>query len=80
MIQVADLGTYSDASVDYPDYAEKMGAGVTESKFERGILICGSVVGASVAANKIGGIRAGLCHDTYSAHQRVEHDAMNVLV
>ena len=76
----ADLGTYSDAPTDYPDYAEKMGAAVSGGEFERGVLLCGSGVGASVAANKVKGVRAGLCHDTYSAHQGVEHDAMNILV
>jgi len=79
-IAVADLGAYSDASADYPDYAEKIGIAVAGGEFERGVLLCGSGVGASVAANKIRGIRAGLCHDTYSAHQGVEHDAMNILV
>lgn len=79
-IAVADLGAYSDASADYPDFAEKIGNAVAKGEFVRGVLICGSGVGASVAANKINGIRAGLCHDTYSAHQGVEHDAMNVLV
>jgi len=66
--------------VDYPDYAEKVAAEVLAGRAERGILICGSGVGASVAANKIPGIRAGLTHDVYSAHQGVEHDNMNVLV
>jgi RpiB/LacA/LacB family sugar-phosphate isomerase len=66
--------------VDYPDYAESVGKAVMNDEAERGILICGSGVGASVAANKLPGIRAGLCHDTYSAHQGVEHDDMNVLV
>jgi ribose 5-phosphate isomerase B len=66
--------------VDYPDYAEAVALNVLQGKSERGILICGSGVGASVAANKIPGIRAGLCHDGYSAHQGVEHDEMNVLV
>lgn len=78
--QIADLGAYSDAPADYPDFAEKIGSAIIKGEFERGVLICGSGVGASVAANKIKGIRAGLCHDTYSAHQGVEHDAMNVLV
>jgi RpiB/LacA/LacB family sugar-phosphate isomerase len=78
--QLLDLGTDSTAPVDYPDYAEAVGRAVREERAERGILICGSGVGASVAANKLPGIRAGLCHDTYSAHQGVEHDAMNVLV
>src|ERR1700761_9666279 len=78
---VLDLGTH-DASQpdDYPDYAKALGAAVLNQGCERGILICGSGVGASVAANKVKGIRAGLCHDHYSAHQGVEHDNMNVLV
>jgi ribose 5-phosphate isomerase B len=66
--------------VDYPDYAEAVAKSVLHGEAERGILICGSGVGASVAANKIPGIRAGLCHDCYSAHQGVEHDDTNVLV
>ena len=78
--QVVDVGTYTTDSVDYPDYAEKLGREVLSGESERGILICGSGVGASVAANKLKGIRAGLCHDVYSAHQGVEHDDMNVLV
>src|SRR5262249_31113174 len=78
--EVLDVGTHSKEPVDYPDYAEAIGAALREKKAERGILICGSGVGASMAANKISGIRAGLCHDTYSAHQGVEHDDMNVLV
>jgi RpiB/LacA/LacB family sugar-phosphate isomerase len=77
---VLDVGTDGPASVDYPDYAEKVGLAVREGRVDRGILICGSGVGASVAANKMPGVRAGLCHDTYSAHQGVEHDDMNVLV
>ena len=76
---VIDLGTDSTASVDYPDYAEKLGVAITRGEAERGILICGSGVGASIAANKIKGIYAAVCHDTYSAHQGVEHDNMNVL-
>jgi RpiB/LacA/LacB family sugar-phosphate isomerase len=75
-----DLGTNSPDPVDYPDYAEAVGRAVLEGRAERGVLICGSGVGASVAANKLVGVRAGLCHDTYSAHQGVEHDDMNVLV
>lgn len=75
-----DLGTTSTAPVDYPDFAEAIGLAINEGRAERGILICGSGVGASIAANKIPGIRAGLCHDHYSAHQGVEHDDMNVLV
>src|SRR5437764_373786 len=78
--QLLDLGTTSTAPVDYPDFAEALGKAVTAGKAERGILICGSGVGASVAANKLPGVRAGLCHDTYSAHQGVEHDDVNVLV
>ena len=78
--QVLDLGTNSRDPVDYPDFAEAVGLAVRDGKAERGIVLCGSGVGASVAANKIPGIRAGLCHDHYSAHQGVEHDDMNVLV
>lgn len=78
--QVLDVGTDSTAAVDYPDFAEKVGRAVLAGQGERGVLICGSGVGASVAANKIRGIRAGLCHDTYSSHQGVEHDNMNVIV
>jgi ribose 5-phosphate isomerase B len=77
---IVDVGTASDAPVDYPDYAEALGKVVLEGEAERGVLICGSGVGASVAANKIPGIRAGLCHDSYSARQGVEHDEINVLV
>ncbi|MFP3853400.1 MAG: ribose 5-phosphate isomerase B [Anaerolineales bacterium] len=77
--EVFDLGTDSTESVDYPDYAEKLGRAIQKGEAERGILICGSGVGAAVAANKMKGIRAGLCHDTYSAHQSVEHDDVNVL-
>ncbi len=78
--EVIDVGTHSTAAVDYPDYAEKVGLAVIAKEAPRAILICGSGVGASVAANKLPGIRAGLCHDTYAAHQGVEHDDMNVLV
>ena len=77
---VEDLGTQGSVPVDYPDFAEAVGIAVVDGRCERGILICGSGVGASVAANKIIGVRAGLCHDTYSAHQAVEHDDANVLV
>jgi transaldolase/glucose-6-phosphate isomerase len=77
---ILDVGTNSTAPVDYPDYAQAVGTAVRENRAERGILICGSGVGASMAANRLPGIRAGLCHDTYSAHQGVEHDNMNVLV
>ncbi|HZS04287.1 MAG TPA: ribose 5-phosphate isomerase B [Blastocatellia bacterium] len=78
--EVVDVGTWTSAPVDYPDFAEAVGVALREARGERGILICGSGVGASVAANKLPGVRAGLCHDTYSAHQGVEHDDMNVLV
>jgi RpiB/LacA/LacB family sugar-phosphate isomerase len=78
--ELVDLGTDSTEPVDYPDFAEAVGRTVVQGNAQRGILICGSGVGASVAANKIRGVRAGLCHDHYSAHQGVEHDDMNVLV
>src|SRR6266702_6819896 len=78
--QVLDVGTHSTAPVDYPDYAEAVGNAVLDGRAERAVLVCGSGVGASVAANKLMGIRAGMCHDTYSAHQGVEHDNVNVLV
>jgi len=78
--QILDVGTNSTQPVDYPDFAEAVALSVVRGESERGVLICGSGVGASVAANKIHGIRAGLCHDTYSAHQGVEHDDVNVLV
>jgi ribose 5-phosphate isomerase B len=74
-----DLGTDSTAPVDYPDYAGKLGRAILAGEAERGILLCGSGVGACIAANKFHGIYAGICHDTYSAHQGVEHDDMNVL-
>ncbi len=74
-----DLGTDSTASVDYPDYAEKLGRAIQSGQAERGVLMCGSGVGASIAANKMKGVYAAICHDTYSAHQGVEHDDMNVL-
>jgi len=79
-VTVIDLGTTSQAPVDYPDYAEAVASAVRSGAADRGVLLCGSGIGASIAANKIPGIRAGLCHDTYSAHQGVEHDDMNVLV
>ena len=78
--EVIDVGTDSTESVDYPDFAEKVALAVVEGRAERGIMLCGSGVGASIAANKIPGIRAANCEDYYSAHQGVEHDAMNVLV
>jgi ribose 5-phosphate isomerase B len=77
--EVLDLGTNSPDPVDYPDYARAIGEAIQQGRAERGVLLCGSGVGACVAANKMRGIRAGVCHDTYSAHQGVEHDDMNVL-
>lgn len=77
---VLDLGAFTTEPSDYPDFAAAVGKAVLAKSAERGILICGSGVGASVAANKLRGIRAGLCHDSYSARQGVEHDDMNVLV
>jgi ribose 5-phosphate isomerase B len=78
--EIIDKGTDSDDPVDYPDFAEAVAQAVRGGEAERGVLVCGSGVGASVSANKIPGIRAGLCHNTYSARQGVEHDDMNVLV
>jgi ribose 5-phosphate isomerase B len=78
--QVVDLGAYNTEPSDYPDFAEKVGEALKRGEAPRGVLICGSGVGVCVAANKISGIRAGMCHDTYSAHQGVEHDDMNVCV
>jgi ribose 5-phosphate isomerase B len=78
--EVIDLGAYNTEPSDYPDFAEKVGVAIKQGVAGRGILICGSGVGVCVAANKIPGIRAGMCHDTYSAHQGVEHDDMNVCV
>jgi len=77
--ETMDLGTDGIESVDYPDFALKLGRALQNKEAERGILICGSGVGACIAANKMRGIYAGVCHDTYSAHQGVEHDRMNVL-
>jgi ribose 5-phosphate isomerase B len=78
--EVVDLGAYNTEPSDYPDFAEKVALALKRGDAPRGILICGSGVGVCVAANKIPGIRAGMCHDTYSAHQGVEHDDMNVCV
>ncbi|MGD0156306.1 MAG: RpiB/LacA/LacB family sugar-phosphate isomerase [Terracidiphilus sp.] len=79
--EVIDLGAFKcEPEDDYPDFAEKVGEALKSGVAPRGIVICGSGVGVCVAANKIPGIRAGICHDTYSAHQGVEHDDMNVLV
>lgn len=77
---VLDVGAYNENPSDYPDFAEAVCRAILDGKAERGVLICGSGIGASVAANKLAGIRAGICHDTYSGHQGVEHDNMNVLV
>jgi ribose 5-phosphate isomerase B len=76
---VIDLGTHSEEPVDYPDFAAAVGRAVQSGQAERGIVVCGSGVGASIAANKIRGVRASIAHDVYSAHQGVEHDDMNVL-
>lgn len=78
--EVLDVGTDSNAPVDYPDFARKVGEAVANGRAERGILLCGSGAGASIAANKIKGVRAALAHDHYTAHQAVEHDDANVLV
>jgi ribose 5-phosphate isomerase B len=78
--EVVDLGVDApEPPVDYPDLAGKLGEAVLSGEAERGVLVCGSGVGASVAANKLAGIRAAICHDVYSAHQGVEHDDMNIL-
>ncbi|MER3523910.1 MAG: ribose 5-phosphate isomerase B [Ignavibacteria bacterium] len=77
--EILDLGAYDESPSDYPDFARKIGEAIASAQAERGILVCGSGVGACIAANKIKGIRAGLAHDTYSGHQGVEHDNMNVL-
>jgi ribose 5-phosphate isomerase B len=77
--RVLDLGTFDETPVDYPDYAKSVAEALLSDRAERGVLLCGSGVGACVAANKIAGIRSCLCHDTYSAHQGVEHDNMNIL-
>jgi ribose 5-phosphate isomerase B len=79
--EVIDLGAFKcEPEDDYPDFAQRVGEAIKAGEAPRGILICGSGVGVSIAANKIPGVRAGMCHDTYSAHQGVEHDDMNVLV
>jgi ribose 5-phosphate isomerase B len=77
--EVLDLGTNSTEPVDYPDFSAAAGTAVLDGRATRAIIVCGSGVGASVAANKLAGIRSGVCHDVYSAHQAVEHDDMNVL-
>jgi len=78
--EVLDLGAFNAEPSDYPDFAEAIGKAIQSKTAERGVLICGSGVGASIAANKLRGIRAAVCHDCYSAHQGVEHDNMNILV
>ncbi|MNY07489.1 Ribose-5-phosphate isomerase B [compost metagenome] len=77
--EVADLGTHTDKASDYPDHAADVARAIIAGKGDKGILVCGSAVGVSIAANKFKGIRAGVCHDTYSAHQSVEHDDVNIL-
>ena len=78
--EVVDLGAHElDASDDYPDFARYIGQAIQHGRVEKGVLLCGSGVGACIAANKLDGVRASVCHDVYSAHQGVEHDAMNVL-
>lgn len=78
-VEITDLGAFDEKPSDYPDFARKIGEAIRSGSAQRGILVCGSGVGACIAANKIKGIRAGLAHDTYSGHQGVEHDDMNVL-
>ena len=78
--EVLDVGAFNENPSDYPDFAEAVGRAILDGKADRGVLICGSGVGVCVAANKMPGIRASMCHDSYSAHQGVEHDDMNVLV
>ena len=77
--EVLDLGTHSTAAVDYPDCAESVAEALRDKRADRGIIVCGSGAGVSIAANKFPGIRAAVCHDTYTAHQAVEHDDLNVL-
>jgi ribose 5-phosphate isomerase B len=77
--ELIDVGTGSSEAVDYPDIARAVGEAIADGRADRGVLVCGSGVGASIAANKVRGVRAAICHDTYSAHQGVEHDDMNVL-
>jgi ribose 5-phosphate isomerase B len=77
--EVIDLGTDGPEPVDYPDYARAVAEAVAGGRADRGVLVCGSAVGVCVVANKVPGVRAGVCHDTYSAHQSVEHDDVNVL-
>ena len=76
---VEDLGTHSSAAVDYPDCAEAVAGALREGRADRGLIVCGSGAGVSIAANKFPGVRAAVCHDTYTAHQAVEHDDLNIL-
>jgi RpiB/LacA/LacB family sugar-phosphate isomerase len=76
---VFDLGTHSEESVDYPDFAAAVGRSIRDGRADRGVIVCGSGAGAAIAANKIHGVRAALAHDTYTAHQSVEHDDANVV-
>jgi len=78
--EALDLGTGLSAPVEYPDYAEAVGWAILNDRAERGILVCGNGIGACGAANKLPGVRAGICHDTYTEYQGVEHDDMNILV
>jgi ribose 5-phosphate isomerase B len=77
--EVVDVGSYDDAPVDFPDVARRLGQTLRRGEVERGILVCGTGVGAAIAANKMKGIRAAVCHDVHSAHQSVEHDDVNVM-
>jgi len=77
--EVVDVGSYDDNPVDFPDIAREIAAKVTSGEVDRGIMVCGTGVGASIAANKMKGIRAAVCHDVHSAHQSVEHDDVNVM-
>jgi len=77
--EVIDLGTFDTNAVDYPDYAEKAGRALQSGEADRAIVLCGSGIGASITANKMSGVYAGVCHDTYSAHQAVEHDDVNMI-
>jgi ribose 5-phosphate isomerase B len=76
---IVDVGSYDEGPVDFPDIARKVAAKVTSGEVDRGIMVCGTGVGASIAANKMKGIRAAVCHDVHSAHQSVEHDDVNVM-
>ena len=77
--EVVDVGSYDEKPVDFPDVARKVAGKIKDGEVERGIMVCGTGVGASIAANKMKGIRAAVCHDVHSAHQSVEHDDVNVM-